>query len=82
MNPTGALVPALVVSLALAGCKREERDYRPSPAAAARAQAITLTPLQPGGSRPPLAVPNGYEESAYAVAEGQRLSINAKVITP
>jgi cytochrome c oxidase cbb3-type subunit III len=73
VNPTGALVQALVVSLALAGCKREERDYRPTPAAAARGEAITLTPLQPGGARPPLAAPNDYEESAYAVAEGQRL---------
>jgi cytochrome c oxidase cbb3-type subunit 3 len=73
VNPTGALVLALSVALALAGCKREERDYRPTPAAAARAQMIALTPLQPGGSPPTLVVPNEYEESAYAVSEGQRL---------
>jgi cytochrome c oxidase cbb3-type subunit 3 len=73
VNATGALVLALSVALALAGCKREERDYRPTPAAAARAQMIALSPLQPGGSHPTLVVPNEYEESAYAVSEGQRL---------
>jgi cytochrome c oxidase cbb3-type subunit III len=73
MSPTGAFVLALTLALALAGCEREERDYKPTPAAAARDQTITLSPLQPGGSRPPLVVPNEYEESAYAVAEGQRL---------
>jgi cytochrome c oxidase cbb3-type subunit 3 len=73
VKPTGALVLALTAAVALAGCKREERDYKPTPAAAAREQTITLSPLQPGGSRPSLVVPNDYEESAYAVAEGQRL---------
>jgi cytochrome c oxidase cbb3-type subunit 3 len=66
-------VLALTVALAVAACEREERDYKPTPAAAARAQTIAGSPLQPGGSRPPLVVPNEYEESAYAVAEGQRL---------
>jgi cytochrome c oxidase cbb3-type subunit 3 len=73
VNATGALVLALTAALALSGCKREERDYKPTPASAARAQTITLSPLQPGGSRPAFAVPNEYEESAYAVAQGQRL---------
>lgn len=73
MKRRGGAVLALFLALALAGCKREERDYKPTPAAAAREQAITLSPLQPGGSRPALVVPNEYEESAYAVAEGQRL---------
>jgi cytochrome c oxidase cbb3-type subunit III len=73
VSPTGALVLALTAAVALAGCKREERDYKPTPAAAARAQTIALSPLQPGGARPPVVVPNDYEESAYAVAEGQRL---------
>jgi cytochrome c oxidase cbb3-type subunit III len=73
VSPRGALLVALIMLVALAGCKREERDYRPTPAAAGRDQTITLSPLQPGGARPPLVVPNDYEESAYAVAEGQRL---------
>jgi cytochrome c oxidase cbb3-type subunit 3 len=68
-----ALALVALVALALGACEREERDYRPTPAAAARAQTIALSPLQPGGSHPTLVVPNEYEESAYAVSEGQRL---------
>ena len=63
---------ALVI-LVLGACEREERDYRPTPAAAARAQTITLSALQLGGQSAPLVVPNEYEQSAYAVSEGQRL---------
>jgi cytochrome c oxidase cbb3-type subunit 3 len=68
-----ALGLVALVTLALGACEREERDYRPTPAAAARAQTITLSALQPGGRSAPLVVPNEYEESAYAVSEGQRL---------
>lgn len=59
--------------LVLGACEREERDYRPTPAAAARDQTIAVSALQAGGESAPLAVPNEYEESAYAVSEGQRL---------
>ena len=63
----------VLAALMLATCEREERDYRPTPAAAARSQTITLSALQPGGASPPIVAPNEYEESAYAVSEGQRL---------
>jgi cytochrome c oxidase cbb3-type subunit III len=69
----GAAALLLVAGVALSGCEREERDYRPTPAAAARAQTITLSALQAGGASAPIAVPNEYEESAYAVSEGKRL---------
>jgi cytochrome c oxidase cbb3-type subunit 3 len=59
--------------LALGACEREERDYRPTPAAAARGQTISVSALQAGGDSAPIRVPNEYEESAYAVSEGQRL---------
>jgi cytochrome c oxidase cbb3-type subunit 3 len=59
--------------MALCACEREERNYRPTPAAAARAQTITLSALQAGGRSEPIVVPNEYEESAYAVSEGRRL---------
>jgi cytochrome c oxidase cbb3-type subunit 3 len=59
--------------LAVGACEREERDYRPTPAAAARDQTISMSALQAGGPSAPAAVPNEYEESAYAVSEGQRL---------
>jgi cytochrome c oxidase cbb3-type subunit III len=63
----------LVAALWLGGCEREERDYRPTPAAAARSQTITLSAIQAGGESAPIAVPNEYEESAYAASEGKRL---------
>jgi cytochrome c oxidase cbb3-type subunit 3 len=62
-----------LVALALWACEREERDYRPTPTAAARERTIALSPLQPGGPSEAIVVPGGYEESAYAVSEGQRL---------
>jgi cytochrome c oxidase cbb3-type subunit 3 len=64
---------ALATVLALGGCEREERDYRPPPPAAARSETISLSALQAGGRSPPIAAPNGYEDNAYAVSEGQRL---------
>jgi cytochrome c oxidase cbb3-type subunit 3 len=67
------LALALAAALALVGCEREERNYPPAPAAAARGQTISLSALQAGGQSAPVAAPNGYEDSAYAVAEGKRL---------
>ena len=64
---------ALAAALALGGCEREERNYRPAPAAAAHSQTISLSALQAGGQSAPVAVPNEYEESAYAVSGGERL---------
>jgi cytochrome c oxidase cbb3-type subunit III len=69
-SPLGLMVLA---AWALCACEREEREYRPTPAAAARTQTITLSALQAGGASQPIVVPNEYEESAYAVSEGQRL---------
>jgi cytochrome c oxidase cbb3-type subunit III len=59
--------------LAVGACEREERDYRPSPAAAAHDQTISVSALQPGGASSPVVTSNEYEESAYAVSEGKRL---------
>jgi cytochrome c oxidase cbb3-type subunit III len=73
VSATRLLGPVVVAALALGGCEREERDYRPTPAAAARDETIALSPLQPGGPSDAVVVPGGYEESAYAVSEGQRL---------
>jgi cytochrome c oxidase cbb3-type subunit 3 len=73
VNAAAPLLGLTLAALALCACEREERDHRPTPAAAARSQTISLSDLQPGGSSVPIEVPNGYEESAFAVAEGQRL---------
>jgi len=72
-SPCLRLAAPALVALALCACEREERDYRPTPAAAARERTIALSPLQPGGPSDAIVVPSGYEESAYAVSEGQRL---------
>ena len=73
MSSAGLFGLALSAALVLTACEREERDYQPTPAAAARDQTITLSALHAGGQSAPVAVPNRYEESAYAVAEGKRL---------
>jgi cytochrome c oxidase cbb3-type subunit III len=73
VRATGLLKLLVLAALGLCACEREERDYRPTPAAAARAQIITLGALQAGGRSEPIVVPNEYEESAYAVSEGRRL---------
>ena len=73
MSASRLLGLMVVAALALGGCKREERDYRPTPAAAARDRTISLSSLQAGGPSAPIVLPNAYEESAYAVSEGQRL---------
>jgi cytochrome c oxidase cbb3-type subunit 3 len=57
----------------LAGCEREERQYRPKPPAAALDKTIRLSPLQPGQSQDTAQTKNDKEDNAYAVAQGQRL---------
>jgi cytochrome c oxidase cbb3-type subunit III len=73
VSTPGTTALLLIAGVVLWGCEREERDYRPTPAAAARSQTITLSALQAGGASAPVAIPNRYEESAYAVSEGKRL---------
>lgn len=65
----------LLATLALAACDREERDYRPDPAAERGKGAIVVSGgLYAGPSSPPSddAYPE-YTENAYHVAEGKRL---------
>jgi cytochrome c oxidase cbb3-type subunit III len=68
-----SLVFALLCILAATACKREERGFRVAPPAADKTQSTSLSDLHPGGAATPAAVKNGYEENAYATAEGQRL---------
>ena len=65
----------LLFCLAFFGCKREERHFRPSPSAAATIDTVQVSGINPGpGPRvAPLQPPPYYQESAYAVSEGQRL---------
>jgi cytochrome c oxidase cbb3-type subunit 3 len=61
-------------ALILNGCKREEREFRPSPPASVTINTAQVSGLNPGAnSVPPPPPPKIYEESAYAVSEGKRL---------
>jgi cytochrome c oxidase cbb3-type subunit III len=73
-----AVLAALAALILLAGCKREERRFRePTPSSTA-SNAVTMSGLHPAnptqGTVPPdWPVNNAYEESAYAVSQGQKL---------
>ena len=64
----------LASALVLAGCKREERELRPSPPASEVVNETQVSGLNPGANPLPTPpTPAMYEESAYAVSEGKRL---------
>ena len=63
----------LLLLLSLGACKREERGFRVAPPAADKIQAKSLSDLAPAGASAPVSVTNGYEENAFATAEGQKL---------
>jgi len=67
------LTIGLLVLLALAGCKREERRFRSEPAADARPGVVRVGELQPGPPTPGLVVANPFIKNAPAIADGQRL---------
>ena len=65
------LIGAAVV---LNGCKREERELRPSPPASEVVNEAQVSGLNPGANPlPPPPTPKMYEESAYSVSEGKTL---------
>jgi len=64
-----------VTVLLLAACKREERRFE-APPPTQPVDRVRMSPLRVGGSAPNdagLSPPPGYDESAYAINEGQRL---------
>ena len=63
-------------ALALAACKREKREFRPTPPVAAAETNVRETTLQPGPQVPVPEAKNDYEENAYAMSEGKRLFQN------
>lgn len=66
------LITALAAGLAPA-CKREQRDFQGTGAPTQEVAAPRLSQLQPGQPTPPPTVPNGYEETAFALSEGKQL---------
>jgi cytochrome c oxidase cbb3-type subunit 3 len=64
----------LSLFLLFAACTREDRVLRPPPSSAYTLNTVQVSGLNPGANPiPPPPPPNIYEESAYAVSEGQRL---------
>lgn len=70
-----AVYSMLALLAGLAGCYREERPNPPPPAAPADAtvSAVRQSEIEPGEKRIAAAVPNGYEENAYALSQGKTL---------
>src|SRR4051794_10034674 len=70
-----ATAAASLIGLALiaVACDREERTFRVETPSADATNSVRLTDLQPGPAEPSPTTNNGYEENAYALAEGQTL---------
>jgi cytochrome c oxidase cbb3-type subunit 3 len=67
------LILCFCSALAFTSCKREERGFRVQPPAADKLTLASMSDLHPGGGPTPAMSKNGYEDSAYAISEGQKL---------
>lgn len=68
------IAPLLMAVILLSSCKREERTLRQPPPANETLNTIQISGLNPGAnSIPTPPSSNMYQESAYAVSEGQKL---------
>ena len=72
MKPAAHWLGVAATLALLAGCYREER---PNPAAppAPIESSVRLSEIEPGAKRTAAAVPNQYEENAYALSQGKSL---------
>jgi cytochrome c oxidase cbb3-type subunit 3 len=68
-----AAVALACVAVAVAGCRREQRQLREPAAASTRDTPVRLARLQPGQPIPTPAIQGAYEDNAYGISEGQRL---------
>jgi cytochrome c oxidase cbb3-type subunit 3 len=65
---------AVGCALLLSACKREERTLRTPPSGSATLNAVQVSGVNPGANPVPTPIPPSiYQESAYTVAEGQKL---------
>jgi cytochrome c oxidase cbb3-type subunit 3 len=66
-----AFAATLLAVLALAGCKREERDFKLG--TTAPDDRVRVSDLQPGQPAPSAGKKSEYEENAYAMSQGRTL---------
>src|SRR5215204_296472 len=71
---------AICIAFTFASCEREERSFRVETPSADATTSVRLTDFQPGQPEPPPPTPNGYEENAYQLAQGQTLYLNYNCI--
>lgn len=75
---TAAVSLALIAALALAGCKREAREFRASPVGRSQAEEITMVSIAAGPvppQDPESRLADDYEENAYHLSEGKKLYV-------
>jgi cytochrome c oxidase cbb3-type subunit 3 len=73
MKSIVALPTLCVVTLLVAACERERRDFEQPPPAATAIKSLRMSDIVPGGSDTAPRVTNPYEDNAYALSEGKRL---------
>ena len=73
MRRSPVITIALLVSVVLTACEREERGFRVETPDANRINSKQLTTLQPGVASPTPVFKNEYEDNAQAIATGKQL---------
>lgn len=65
----------LLAALALAGCKRENRELRTDPPVQSALNAVRVMPVGIAGAPPPVIAAQGepFESNAYQLTQGKRL---------
>ena len=70
---TRILMSAATLTLVVAGCKDEKREFREMPPAGSPIGAVRESELQPGPTIVAESTKSPYGNNAYALAEGKRL---------
>ena len=68
-----ALICCAAVMACAIGCRREARRYSDGGQTSTQADAVRLTPLQPGAADGPQRTRSPYQDNAYGISEGKRL---------
>src|SRR5947209_11046199 len=68
-----AEVMVALAAVVCISCKREQRVFRVPPSQAEPAQMVRVSDLHAGGAESNPPVLTGYQETAYAISDGQQL---------